>query len=106
MTEKTELLCKDCKHSFRTFSNWMAHGSASFAYSCRNSFHPERIELDPVVGPNKIPAKYDSCGIARMGRLSRDIKEDHCGPDAKFWQPKHKKDLFKLIKKEHNENQV
>jgi hypothetical protein len=106
MKEQTELLCKDCKHSFRTFSNWMAHGSKSYAYSCKLAFVPEHVEPDPVTGHKKIPAKYESCNIARMSRLSRDIKEEHCGPEGKHWQPKHKKDLFKLIKKEHHENQV
>jgi hypothetical protein len=97
MTEKTELLCKDCKHSFRTFSNWLAHGSASFAYSCRKSYKPEHTEVDPVIGNKKIPAKYESCGVSRIGRADRD---DRCGEVGKWWEPKQKKHLFLLIKKE------
>lgn len=100
MKEQTELLCKDCKHSFRTLSSWMAHGSKSYAYSCRLAYIPAHTEPDPVSGSKKVPARYESCNIARMSRLTKDIKEDHCGPEGKLWQPKHKKHLFLLIKKE------
>ena len=90
-----QVLCKDCKHSFRTFSNWMAHGSASFAYSCRKAYKPEHDEPDPVLGSVKVKAKYDSCGVARIGRPDRD---DRCGEVGKFWEPKDRKNLFKYIK--------
>jgi hypothetical protein len=73
----------------------MAHGSASFAYSCRKSFTPEHMELDPVVGSKKVPAKYDSCGVARIGRPDRD---DRCGESAKWWEARDKKFLFLEIK--------
>ena len=95
MKEQTELLCKDCKHSFRTFSNWLAHGSNSYAYSCRKSFIPEHMESDPVMGSKKVPAKYDSCGVARIGNPAR---EDRCGETGQWWEPKNKRDLFKYIK--------
>jgi hypothetical protein len=48
-----------------------------------------------VLGEKKVPAKYDSCGVARIGNPSRD---DRCGEDGKFWEPKNKRDLFKYIK--------
>ncbi len=91
----SELLCKDCKHSFRTLANWLAHGSASFAYSCRKSYKPEHIEVDPVIGDRKVPAKYESCGIARIGRPDRD---DRCGESGKWWEPKSKKFFFLDVK--------
>jgi hypothetical protein len=90
-----QVFCKDCKHSFRTFSNWMAHGSSSFAYSCRKAFKPEHTELDPVLGSKKIAAKYESCGVARIGNPKRD---DRCGEAGRFWEPKDKKNLFKYMK--------
>ena len=90
-----QVLCKDCKHSFRKFSDWMAHGSASFAYSCRKSYKPAHVEPDLVLGEKKVPAKYESCGVARIGNPSRT---DRCGEDGKFWEPKNKRDLFKYIK--------
>jgi len=90
-----QVLCKDCKHSFRKFSDWLWHGSSSFAYSCRKSYKPEHMEHDPVLGSRKVPAKYDSCGVARIGNPSRT---DRCGEDGKFWEPKYKSGLFTLIK--------
>ena len=90
-----QVLCKDCKHSFRKFTDWLQFGSASFAYSCRKSYKPEHMEPDPVLGSRKVPAKYDSCGVARIGNPSRD---DRCGELGKFWEPKHKTGLFTLIK--------
>jgi len=89
------VICKDCKHSFRTFSNWMAHGSASFAYSCRKSFKPAHAEIDPVVGSKQVAAKYESCGVARIGHPDRT---DRCGELGIWWEPKNKRDLFKFIK--------
>jgi hypothetical protein len=90
-----QVLCKDCKHSFRRVVDWLSHGSASFAYSCRNSYKPAHLEPDLVLGVKKVPATYDSCGVARIGHPSR---EDRCGAEGKFWEPKNKRDLFKFIK--------
>ena len=89
------VLCKDCKHSFRKVSDWLAHGSASFAYSCRKSFKPAHDEPDLVLGSKKVPDKYESCGVARIGNPSRT---DRCGEQGIFWEPKNKRDLFKFIK--------
>lgn len=90
------VLCKDCNHSFRTFGSISLHGwSSPYAYFCRKSFKDKHTEMDPVVGSKKVEARYDSCGVARIGRVDRD---DRCGEAGKFWEPKNKKDLFKLIK--------
>jgi hypothetical protein len=98
MKQKTELLCKDCKHSFRSIANILTHGLTSeYAYQCRKSFKETHVEPNPVVGSKKVQAKYDSCGIARIGQQDR---EDRCGEAGKWWEPKNKKHLFLLIKKE------
>ena len=90
-----QVLCKDCKHSFRTFANWMAHGSNRHAYTCRKAFTPEHIEQDPVLGSVKVVSRYAACGLARIGHPDRD---DRCGEIGKWWAPKDKKNLFKYIK--------
>jgi hypothetical protein len=90
-----QVLCKDCKHSFRTFSNWMAHGSHRHAYTCRKAFTPEHFEQDPVLGSVKVESRYETCGLARIGRPDRD---DRCGEIGKWWEPKDKKNLFKYIR--------
>jgi len=90
----SELLCKDCKHSFRELSSFVYWGSGA-EWRCRQAFVEEAVEHDPVTGPKTIPAHYLRCASAR-GSWSDSV----CGKQAKLWQPKNKKDLFKLIKKE------
>ena len=90
-----QVLCKDCKHSFRTFANWMAHGSNRHAYTCRKAFTPEHVVQDPVLGEIKVESRYETCGVARIGHPKLD---DRCGEEGKFWQPKDNNNLFKYIK--------
>ena len=91
-----QVLCKDCKHSFRKITDWLAHGSTSHAYSCRKSYKPEHMEPDLILGAKKVPAKYDSCGVTRIGTAGRD--HGRCGEAGLWWEPKNKRDLFKFIK--------
>lgn len=98
MKQQTELLCKDCKHSFVPLKDWWA--SSSYRYSCRKAYTPEHTEFNPVIGAIKRPSKYEGCSIARMSKYTKDVDENHCGPEGKLWEPKNKKHLFLLIKKE------
>jgi hypothetical protein len=86
----SELLCKDCKHSFVSFFNWLTY-SGKYRYSCRKAFVPESRKIDPVIGPVTVKSKYDSCTLAR-------IESKQCGPEAKNWEPKSKKHFFLAIK--------
>lgn len=92
----SELLCKNCKHSFVQLKDWWL--SAPYRYSCRKAFTSAYTEHNPVMGEIKHPSKYDSCTTSRMSRYTKDIKEDHCGPEGKLWEPKNKKYLFLAIK--------
>ena len=92
-----QILCKDCKHSFRLLKEW-PQWEGGYAYRCKQAFRPAEIKVDPVVGPIPQASYYERCSVARMSRFTKDVKEDHCGPEGKFWEPKHKKDLFKFIK--------
>ena len=99
MKKQTELLCKDCKHSFRTIANILTHGlNSEYAYQCRKTFKETHVEANPVVGSKKVLARYDSCGVARIG--SSVYGNERCGEEGKWWEPKKKKHLFLLIKKE------
>lgn len=89
----SELLCKECKHSFRSLKNILILGTSEYAYTCRLSHKAAHTVMNPVVGPIKVEEKYDSCGISRL-------KGQPCGQEGKQWEPKHKQGLFKLIKKE------
>jgi len=91
-----QVLCKDCKHSFRTFGSIGLHGFKSeYAYFCRKSYQEKRTEPNPVIGSRLVEAKYEGCSVARIGRPDRT---DRCGETGKFWEPKNKRDLFKYIK--------
>ena len=92
----SEYLCKDCKHSFRPVGRILAWGFDSpYTYMCKLSYKPDRQEPDKVVGSKFIKGGYETCNLARM-----NIEDNTCGREAKFWQPKEKKGLFKLIVKE------
>lgn len=94
MTEPV-VLCKDCVHSFRTFSDMLTHGfNSSFAYKCRKNYknYEERINL--VVGVKPVAAHYESCTITRS-----DYNQNSCGSQGRWWEPKHKKHYFIWLKR-------
>lgn len=94
------LLCKDCKHS--RISPIAIVGSYIFEFSkpdpvyykCGRTFTPKRFEVNFVTGSTKIPSSMSYCENER--------KIGSCGRRAKYWQPKKKKDLFKLLTREEN----
>lgn len=92
------LLCKDCKHSFRKWGDWFV--PEKYSLKCRLAYREEKVEVDPVIGKQITPAHYENCNTSRLDYLSKHNDEEGCGKQGRFWQPKHKKDLFKLIKKE------
>jgi hypothetical protein len=95
------LLCKDCIHS--RISTWAKYSSYVFElkapkshwYKCAKTLAPAHEIVDPVTGHEKIKAKMTYCEIER--------KHGDCGPTAKSWTPKHKKDLFKALTKDYND---
>lgn len=92
---KDLLLCKECKHSFRKWSELPQWGMGH-EYRCRLAWQPEEVEHDPVTGPKKVAGYYKRCS---MVRLHESNYKNECGKEAIHWQPKDKKGLFKLIKK-------
>ena len=91
----SEYLCKDCKHSFRTVGRVLAFGlNSAHAYQCKKSYKEDHYEPDAVVGQKLVKAGYQSCALFRLGM------DGYCGHKAEFWQPKEKKNFFKLIIKE------
>ena len=80
-----QVFCKDCKHA--KWRPWYL-----FSWRCHKQFIQQEVRIDPVTGPSKRGGHYSSC-IDMRGE-----GDGKCGPDGKFWYPKHKRDLFKLIK--------
>jgi hypothetical protein len=95
-------LCKDCKFSRMSIVNNIftlgGHiGAKSFMYKCSNAIKPAHEIIDPVFGLEKIKAAMPYCTNER----TQDSQNTKCGPTAKYWTPKHKKDLFKALTKEY-----
>lgn len=96
-----QLKCTECKHSFRTFGSFIWFGFGKHSLYCRKSYSGPTTEFDPVVGEIKVKAKYENCSIARIGSGKFTLLNDNqCGEDGRFWEPKYKSGLFKLIIKE------
>lgn len=88
----SELLCKDCKHSFRPLKSFWYWGSGA-EWLCRKAYKEAHIEPDPVRGPKQVPGEYQRCMTAR-GSWSTAV----CGEEGRLWEPKSKKFLFLQIK--------
>lgn len=91
------LLCKDCKFSKmsltdRIFTLNGKVGVSGSMYTCIKAFKPSHDIVDPVVGPKHVKAELTFCEIERQ--------YGNCGSSARNWQPRKKKDLFKLLMKE------
>jgi hypothetical protein len=93
------VLCRDCAHSHRPLTNLFTLGSSAYAWVCRRNPVPELKEVDPVIGVRKTKAHYESCAKSRMSRYTKDVREDHCGPEGKFWQPRNSRDFFIMLKR-------
>lgn len=91
------LLCKDCKFSKMNLFNKITTlgglvGAKGYMYQCAKTFKPAKDIIDPVTGPEIKKSEMSYCESER--------KHGDCGPTAKHWVPKHKKDLFKMLTKE------
>jgi hypothetical protein len=98
----TEYLCKDCIHSrcskIYTFFHYIIEFKApgSYSYRCAKSPSGEKITFNPVTGNEKVKVEMERCETMRRSFVG----EDRCGPEAKYWTPKKKKDLFKMLTKD------
>ncbi len=88
----SELLCKNCKHAFRSLGSIFIWGSG-VEWRCKQAYKPASTEFDPVLGPRKKEAYYERCATAR-GSWSNSV----CGAEGRLWSPKSKKFLFLQIK--------
>lgn len=92
---RTDLLCKDCVHSYIPFKDWVTavfSKNKSHYFRCKNSIDDDSSYTDCVTGESKIV--HDTCRLERS-RYSASA----CGPEGTHWKPKNKKDLFKVLTK-------
>lgn len=101
MIQNNQLLCKDCKHSFQTWYDRLSMANPSYTLRCRLSYKEEVVEKNWVVGHKVKPPEYERCSLARY-KYSSPERDINCSEEGRFWEPKHKRDLFKLIAKEHH----
>lgn len=64
-------------------------------YKCTKFPKEATVVHNMVTGPEKVKAKLPFCELVR--------RHGECGQNAKYWQPKHKKDLFKMLTKEDHD---
>lgn len=93
-TINKDMLCKDCKHAFvpwYDYPNKLLTPGYQW-HKCKRSGKKSEVEFNPVTGGKTLPPDYKNC-YSERGHLGE------CGNEAKYWSPKHKKDLFKLLKR-------
>lgn len=89
-----DLLCKDCIHGYVKWDelpNYWLSGDAHWM-KCKKTGMIDESTFNPVTGYKQRKPNYKSAWDER-GRSG------DCGPQAKNWTPKHKRDLFKLLKR-------
>ena len=101
MTPNNQLLCKDCKHSFQLWYDRLAMANPSYTLRCRLSYRQEVVEKNWVTGHRVKPPEYELCSSARYKYVTED-RDINCSEQGRFWAPKHRRDLFKLIAKDHH----
>jgi hypothetical protein len=97
-----QVTCKSCIHAIRgirlteRISSWFFDPPGKFVKCSRTV--EDNIEYDPVTGMMVVEKKLEYCSTQR-----KFAHDNMCGPDGIHWIPKHKKDLFKLMKSINNE---
>jgi hypothetical protein len=96
--ENEQYFCKDCKHSTAPLMTKILMPFEFKKYlRCKKAFVPAKIIKDPVTGPVVEGSKLQFCSIFRMPAFFDEPQT--CGPEARFWEPKNKNDLFKYMNK-------
>ena len=91
------VLCKECKQSFRSFNDLVFHGFfSSFAYRCKKAFKEKEVKLDLVIGNKTDPAHYETCNLVRLHNADYN---DSCGKEGRWWEPKDRKNFFLYLKR-------
>jgi hypothetical protein len=88
------LLCKDCIHAFVPWHDYLSSKltPGHHWYKCKKSGKKVEVDFNPVTGSKTLPADYKSCYQERG-------YSGECGKEGKYWSPKHKYDLFKLLQR-------
>jgi hypothetical protein len=88
------VLCKDCKHSFRSWPDILLGYRSAYAYKCRKNFEPDSTEINPVVGVVSTTGRYQTCSYSRLN-------SQVCKVIGVLWEPKDtKKHFFTMINHE------
>jgi hypothetical protein len=96
----TVYICKDCKFGKMDVSDTIFTlggkvGVTDSMFKCSKTITSAKITVDPVIGHKKVKPEMKYCSVERT--------YGKCGPEAKYWIPKHKKDLFKMLTKESHD---
>lgn len=91
--------CEDCKNSrvgwWRRLKSILGiRDLEPEDYSCHMVVRIHRTKFDSVLGYTGTKIDLDTCSNARFSKRL-------CGKNARYWVPRHKKDLFKKLKKDY-----
>lgn len=86
------LLCRDCRHSFRQWTDFL---TLYAPLRCRQRFISEKVEVDPVSGPSKQRAHYRSCSSERMFSGPDEV----CGREGRLWQPRNARGFITYLRR-------
>lgn len=85
------VLCKDCKHSFRSWPDILLGYRSIYSFKCRQNYQQDIVDVNLVVGDIKKSGHYQSCSISRLN-------SQPCGEVGRLWAPKNpKKFMFMTI---------
>lgn len=91
------VLCKECKHSFRPLNDILLHGLFSgYAYRCKKAFKEKEVKVDLVIGSKIDPAHYETCSLVRLHAADYN---NNCGKEGLWWEPKDNKKFFLYLKR-------
>jgi len=89
-----EMICKDCIHGYVKWDdlpNYWLFGGVHWM-KCKRTGKLDDTAFNPVTGYTKKKLEYKDAWQERN-------RQGGCGPSAKYWSPKNKNDLFKLLKR-------
>lgn len=89
-----EMICKDCVHGYVKWDdlpNYWLFGGVHWM-KCKRTGKLDDTAFNPVTGYTKKKLEYKDAWQERN-------RQGGCGPSAKYWSPKNKNDLFKLLKR-------
>jgi hypothetical protein len=91
--DKTDVVtCISCRHVYVSLADRLT-GRQQYARCTRTK--KTKTDIDVVTGKTLTSTEMHYCGTERGLYSGRD----ECGVEGRFWEPKHTRDVFTLLKR-------